>query len=139
MYILFIEDEDIARLGLTKLLQNSEHSVDEAKTVDEAIEHMKDQKYDLVLLDVMIPPSKRWKDVHYRVTGKTLLCKLRKGNLEELKTDKDVPVVVITAVSDVDINLAINGFENTCILHKPIDPEDAFSEICRFLKGINNG
>ena len=60
MDILFVEDETIARLGLTKLLKDAGHIVDSSETADEAIDCMITKKYDLIILDVMIPPSKRW-------------------------------------------------------------------------------
>ena len=46
MNILFVEDEDVARVGLTILLEDKGHKVDFAKTVDEAVKLLKKKVVD---------------------------------------------------------------------------------------------
>ena len=135
MDILFIEDEENALVGLRVVLKEDGHKVDVAMTGDEAVELMKKKNYDVVLLDIMLPAGKSLTGVPFRETGKVILLRLRSGNLGKLKTDKDVPVVVITAVSDLEVITALDDAGNICVLKKPIDPMDAYSKIKEFISG----
>ena len=55
MRILLIEDEEPARIGLRRRLGKLGHTVDEAETAGQAVERMRQEAYDLLLLDIMLP------------------------------------------------------------------------------------
>ena len=129
MDILFVEDEEHAVVGLKALLQEKGHCVDVAGSADEAVECMRKKKYELIVLDIMIPSGKILTGVPFRETGKDLLLQLRSKKLGKLKTDKNVNVVVITAVSEVGIRIALDGAGSIHIIDKPIDPELVMSRI----------
>jgi len=86
MNILFVEDEDDARIGLAALLRSLGHCVDEAADGDQAVKKLQEKAYGLVLLDVMLPPGEILTDVPFRETGKELLVRLRAGRLGQLST-----------------------------------------------------
>lgn len=140
MDILFIEDEERARLGLMGLLESRGHNVDIAETVDEAVAQIKNKKYDFLLLDIMLgeEPSKIFPKVPPREQGKHLLVELRAGVLENIKTDRDVPVIALTAVSDLRVNMKIKEQKNVLIISKPADPEEVLLQIENFISGGEN-
>ena len=134
MRILFVEDEELARVGLIRLLSDRGHEVDVAEGADEAVEWRRQERYDLILLDIMIPPGKVVEGVPFREAGKELLLRLRASRLGELETPADVPVVAITVVSDIDVVKALNN-EVKGIFVKPFHAEDIVARLTDLLQG----
>lgn len=139
MLILFIEDEENATVGLIALLEGKGYEVDIAESCDEAVERLRKQIYDLIILDIMIDSGQVLPNVAVREAGKELLLRIRSGGFGTLKTDKDVPVVAITAVSDLKVSEALESAGNIIILHKPITPEDSLVKIEKFIFGGESG
>ncbi len=135
MKVLFVEDEQAATVGLRALLEASGHQVDIAETADKAVERLREHKYNLIILDIMIGESRVLEKVAIREAGKELLLRLRSGNLGPLMTQNDVRVVTITAVSDLAVRKDIERAGNVRLLFKPIAPEDAMSDIEQFISG----
>lgn len=130
MRILLIEDEEPARIGLRRRLGKLGHTVDEAETAGQAVERMRQEAYDLLLLDIMLPEEgDMLGERPVRDSGKRFLERLRDGECGEVKTPTDVPVVAITAVSDLDVIGGLRDGSVALILQKPIDPDDAIREM----------
>ena len=53
--VLVVEDDPTLRLGLTKTLRSAGFRVETAKTGTEGAERARNEQFDLVLLDVMMP------------------------------------------------------------------------------------
>jgi CheY-like chemotaxis protein len=134
MNVLFIEDEFAARIGLTLILEGKSHKVDQAGNGEDALECLKKKSYDLLLLDIMIPSNNSDSNSNRGEIGKEILLKLRSSQLGNIKTNKNVPVVVITAVSDYNLYLTFAKMPFTFVLHKPITPEESINKIEEFLK-----
>jgi len=130
MKILFVEDEANARIGLKALLCHDGHQVDEASDADEAVRKLRSNAYDCILLDVVLPPGKALHGVPFREVGKELLLSLRAGSFGKLQTSRQVPVVVLTAVGDMDLIAEIRNTSHLVLL-KPIEPVEAVSEMLR--------
>lgn len=79
--ILLVEDEGQIRLLYKRQLEHSNFSVDDAGSAEQATELLKENTYDLVMLDIMLP----------NMNGLKLLENIRKDE----KT-KDLKVVVIS-------------------------------------------
>ena len=85
--ILVVEDHPTTRLKLSLGLQGQGHTVAQAENGKQALEKLRTDSYDLVLLDIVMPEMDG-----YQV-------------LEELKKDvrlRDVPVVVISANDELE-------------------------------------
>ena len=80
--ILVIEDNDRNRKLVKILLEANKYSVIEARTGEEALKYLQDDKPDLILLDIQLP----------NMDGLTLARMLR----ADQKT-KDIPIVAVTA------------------------------------------
>lgn len=135
MNILLIEDEANACIGLTVLLKKEKCDVDFAESAEKAIEYLKRKTYDLLLLDIMLLRGPSLFKVPLSEIGKELLVRLRNKELGELKTNENVPILIITAVADLEINMALREINNVQIVHKPIVPEDVLEKINTFIKG----
>lgn len=84
MKILMVDDEDLIRRALTRTLQHRGHFVTEAENGAIALNKMQQDKYDLIILDLLMP-EKNGFDV-----------------LQEM--EKTAPVIVISAFSGSSTN-----------------------------------
>lgn len=95
--ILFIEDEEALQTSLCSALRQAGYDAISAFDGEEGIEHAKNSKPDLILLDIILP----------RRSGFEVL--------EELKVDegtRDIPVIVLTnleRISDVERMLSLGA------------------------------
>ena len=85
MRLLLAEDEAALSKALKAILERNNYSVDAVYDGQEALEYLKSDNYDGVILDIMMP----------KIDGITVLRTIREqGNL--------VPVLLLTAKSEVD-------------------------------------
>jgi DNA-binding response OmpR family regulator len=92
MRILVTEDEPRIRAFVTRALEAEGFSTDGAGDGEEALRLARHARYDLVVLDLLLP----------RIDGLAVLRELRHGN-------PDVPVVILSARSDLATKL--RGFD----------------------------
>jgi DNA-binding response OmpR family regulator len=78
--ILIVEDEPSMRMGLKDNLEFEDYDVDIAVNGEEGLEKIRDNKYNLVLLDVMLP----------KMSGFDVCKTVRKENIK-------VPIILLTA------------------------------------------
>ena len=107
------------RVVLQALLKETEVSVDQADSGAQALELCKEKRYDLILMDYMMP----------EMDGKETLRKLREGDY----ASKDTKVIVCTAnaVAGVRAELFAAGFDE--FLSKPVDSNELKKMMRRFL------
>jgi CheY-like chemotaxis protein len=129
MRILFVEDEENAIIGACAILGSRGDAVDVAGTADEALASVRDVKYDLLLLDIMLPPGEALADISFREAGKEFAAKLRAGAFGSLKTERDVPIIALTAVCDLGVLESLRKLECMEVLTKPISAEDIVKAI----------
>ena len=55
--ILIVEDEDIIRTALKRLLERNDFQVSEAASVDEALENFKLKSFNLIISDLRLPKT----------------------------------------------------------------------------------
>lgn len=81
--VLVVEDDPTLRLGLTKTLRSEGYAVETAKTGLEGLTRARNEPFDLVLLDVMLPERNGFE-----------VC-------EELRAhDDDLPILMLTAKAE---------------------------------------
>ena len=59
MKILYAEDELQLSMAVTEILKMEEYEVDAVYDGEEALEHVLNQEYDAIILDIMMP-KKKW-------------------------------------------------------------------------------
>jgi signal transduction histidine kinase len=105
--ILVVDDNRLNRMKLALSLEQQGHTVGLAEDGYQALEALKSQPYDLVLLDILMPGM----DGYHA--------------LESIKSDpalKDIPVIVISALDEIDsaVRCIEKGAED--YLPKPFNP-----------------
>ncbi len=112
--VLIVDDEENARLNISKFLQNKGYSTLEAPTLKESKAHLMKGNADVVLLDAMLPDG----------YGPTLLEEIN-------QTLNSPPIIMITAHGDID--MAVNTMKNGAFdfFQKPIELDELEKSIRR--------
>jgi len=110
--ILLVEDVEFNIFVAEMMLTNWNAKIDKAENGKVAVEKMKNNKYDLVLMDIQMPV----------MDGYTATEEIR-------KFDKTTPIIALTASLSIDIQeradeVGMNGF-----ITKPFNPVELFSII----------
>ena len=109
--ILLAEDEKVNRLATTKLLERQGHTVTSAENGQEAISLLKDNGFDVVLMDVQMPV----------MDGVEATRSIRSGNAGSQK--QNIPIIAMTAYArDGDKEKFLSEKMNAYIA-KPVDIE----------------
>jgi len=103
--ILLVEDDKIIAESITFALEKDAFIVTHCELGADALNHLKKNKIDLVLLDIGLPD----------MNGFDVLRKIR--------PDSDVPVIIVTARDDdADIVLGLEGLNADDYVTKPFNP-----------------
>lgn len=104
--ILVVDDENHVRLSLKQVLEDAGYHVTTAESGPVALDHIEENKCDLILLDLRMP----------EMNGRDVLDIIKEHRLE-------LPVVIVTAHGTVDeaIDMIREGAEN--FIHKPFTPK----------------
>ena len=107
--ILIVDDSKSIRKLLSVVLKNGKHVIIEAGDGNEALEKARNERPDLILLDVIIP-------------GKDGIRVCR-----EIKADrrtKDIPVIVITSDTSHETRQKAISSGAAAFITKPFEPKD---------------
>ena len=105
--VLVVDDDPVTRQMLTGRLERHGHRVTTAEDGSQALDRVRWEPFDVVLLDVLMP----------QVDGY--------GVLEQLKGDTElrhIPVVMVTSVDDIDSAVRCIELGADDYLSKPIEP-----------------
>ncbi|MAC46191.1 MAG: response regulator [Oceanospirillum sp.] len=110
--ILVVEDEDIIRTALKRLLERNDFQVSEAASVDEALERYKLKEFDLIISDLRLPK-----------TPGTDLIKLAEG----------IPVLIMTSYAS--LRSAVDSMKMGAVdyIAKPFDHDEMLEAVNRIL------
>jgi CheY-like chemotaxis protein len=108
--ILVVDDEPDVREFLSSYLEDVGYSVQIAEDGNAAMAKIKDQKPDLILLDLMMPEE----------TGTGLYRRLH-----DKKEFKEIPVIVISAAAGRDVAVS----KSVPVFDKPIDEEGLLAAV----------
>ena len=116
-HILVIDDDTRLRKLLQKYLSGNDFEVSEAANAEEALSLIQLFSFDLLVMDVMMPGK----------DGYTLTKQLR-------ETGYDTPILMLTAMGDIDNR--ITGLENGAddYLTKPFEPKELLLRIHNILR-----
>lgn len=117
MHILIIDDNEELLYGLQQLLRDAHYHVDVAKTLVEGKESIDQKKYDLILLDWMLPDG----------SGIDLLARLRR---EKITT----PILLFSSKKEVEekVEALDNGADD--YLEKPFSNIELLARIRALLR-----
>ena len=116
--ILLVDDEpDIVTLS-KNLLEKAGYEVVVARNGKECLEKLKEEKFDLILLDVMMPGDDGW-----------VVCKKIKAN----EKTKDMPVVMFTVCSEPWSAAKSQECGSDAQIDKPFEIEDLLGTVEKVL------
>lgn len=109
--VLLVEDDSLLSDMTTRVLAQSGYAVTAAYSGSEALLWMEKQRFDLILLDLMLPG----------ISGETVL--------ERIKGTWDTPVIGVSAKADLDskVNLIRSGADD--YITKPFDNEELLARM----------
>jgi CheY-like chemotaxis protein len=109
--ILVVEDEPVARLSICEALRGGGYAVTEARDGDEAQKHLSERRFDLVILDFVLP----------KVHGFNLI--------DEFHTKwRHTPLIVISGyLSKATAEVILWGVAD--FIQKPVDPPNLLSVV----------
>ncbi|MFN0118778.1 MAG: ATPase, T2SS/T4P/T4SS family [Elusimicrobiota bacterium] len=118
-HILIVDDDQTIRQVYTSILENEGFQVTSVQNGLEAINTMVNFKFDLILLDLMMPT----------MNGSEVLKSLR-----QIMGFEDIPVIVLTAVTDEKIKNEILTLGADDYLIKPSSPTTVVGRVKSLLK-----
>ena len=114
--VLIVEDEHEIRSLLKGFLEENEYETYEAQNGNEASELIKNEEFDIILMDMMLPFK----------SGDVLIQELR--NLEDPKKSR-TPVIVLSAKSMKDTRLEVLRMGADDYIVKPFDLDEVLVRI----------
>lgn len=120
MKILIVDDEELIRNVIKEYAELENFEIDEAEDGYEAIEKCKNNDYNLVIMDIMMPKLDGYQAV------------------KEIKKEKNVPVIMLSARGEeydklLGFDLGIDDY-----VQKPFSPKELIARIKAILKRYNN-
>lgn len=126
--VLVVEDERLSYEGLEAELPDRDLGSDVAKTMTEAVSRLAINSYAAVILDLLIPPGEDPRATEeegrgeLKSRGLEVFTRIREGEFARNGTAADVPVFVLTAVSDASTMQALQPLNPQEIFIKPVSP-----------------
>ena len=121
MKVLIVDDEELIRNVIKEYLVLNDYEYGEAETGKQAVEKIKNENYDIVIMDIMMPEMDGFKAVK----------KIREFN-------KEIPFIMLTARSEeydklMGFDLGIDDY-----VTKPFSPKELLARIKAIVKRTNN-
>ncbi|MCY7331799.1 MAG: response regulator [Pseudanabaena sp. CAN_BIN31] len=116
--VLIVDDNEINRDMLARRLHRKDFSLSMATNGREALLMVQSNRYDLILLDIMMP----------EIDGYAVLTHLKKDSRL-----RDIPVIMISAIEEMDSVMKCMEIGADDYLTKPFDPETLNAAINRCL------
>ena len=104
--ILVVDDDTRIRGLLSKYLQNNGFRVSDAKDAETALQYIKEEHFDLLIIDVMMPGK----------SGIELTSEIRKT--------QDIPILILTALSETPDRISGLQAGADDYIGKPFDPQE---------------
>lgn len=131
--ILFIDDEPYYVRAHIDALIDEGYKVDKAGDGNEALEKLKDSEYDLIVLDIIMPPG------DLENTNNGMRTGLRIHEIIRRQLCLTIPIIFLTVVGSHDDHRYIRQIERQCgrprlsILVKPVLPSELVEQVVALL------
>ncbi len=119
MRILIVDDEELIRTVIKEYAEIEGYEIDEASNGLEAIDKCKENSYDLIIMDIMMPKLDGYQAV------------------KEIQKEKNTPILMLSARGEeydklLGFDLGIDDY-----VQKPFSPKELMARIKAILKRVN--
>ena len=114
--LLLVEDNKINQMITRKMLESKKMTCDIVDNGEDAIEYVRKNKYDAILMDVHLPG----------INGTIATEQIR-------EFDKETPIIALTAISLNENRETLLAFGMNDVLTKPFEPENFYRIIAKFV------
>jgi CheY-like chemotaxis protein len=118
--ILIVDDEPDIVMIAKHVLEKAGHETGEARNGRECLKKLEKEKFDLILLDVMMPGDNGWE-----------VCRKIKAD----EKTKGIPIVMFTVRTSLDSVAKGEECGATAQINKPFERGDILSTVEKVLKG----
>ncbi len=133
--VLLLDDDHDFMDSLSRVLVTYGHEAVGAQSIEDAYRLAKNQNFDVLLLDIMMPPSDQMdpREVsHGRETGREVAEHIR-------EIDHSLPIVVLSVVTDPVLIETFEVLGRVSFMKKPQEMVDISSELDRMARTPNQG
>lgn len=117
--ILIIEDDKSLQNALAEMLTQEKYEIVSAFDGEEGLKKVKDEKPDLVLLDIILPKK----------DGYEVLAEIKKGE------EKNIPVLILTNLEEIDnVQKALDLGATTFMVKSDFSLKDVLEKVKENLK-----
>ena len=118
--VLLVDDNEDSLILTTFILETTGFQVKTASSVLEALETIKQTKFDILISDIAMP----------EIDGYSFIRKIRQSKISE---QRDIPAIALTALSSDESRSAalVAGFQS--YVNKPVEPTVLLAEIKRLI------
>ena len=123
--VLLLEDEEILAKGLPTLLKDEGIDITGTESINEALELYSKGNFDVVLLDIMMPPADNMdaeKLDYGRITGVEVARRMK-------IVDPNIPIVAFTVLSDPEIREEMREAGIRAIINKPAEINEIINKL----------
>ena len=117
--VLVAEDNEVNQILLRKFLKLWGAEMQLADNGEEAVEIMKVEEFDLILMDLQMPV----------MDGYTASREIRK-----LENGKDIPIIAVTASALIEVRKNVLDAGMTDYVSKPFSPDQLYTKIAEYYK-----
>lgn len=121
--ILVVDDNDMNRLVLKRLLSSWNARFDEASGGETALSKCAERKYDLILLDIEMKP----------ISGFEVASIIR----TTCEHNKETIIIAMSAFLSSEFQATLNKDHFSALIHKPFEPNELYRQILKYIK-LNN-
>jgi DNA-binding response OmpR family regulator len=119
--ILLVEDSHVLRLTNQRALTNAGYDVVSAEDGETALQYARDQKPDLILLDLLLP----------KVSGLEVLTRLKHS-----RVTANIPVVAVSGLSEKNRQKLIDAGADDYLEKSTVINEKGLNRIVQVLEGV---
>jgi CheY-like chemotaxis protein len=135
--ILFIEDEPRGVEPYFRELEDNGFLCSLAESGDQAIRKLRYHTFDAISMDIMFAPGPALgSNADKTESGLRLLEIIRQHKLKNCPAD--LPVIVLTAVTNIDVENAVKGLGVFAYLKKPVDYADVIETFVQLKNSLLN-
>lgn len=135
--ILLVDDEERLR-RLVKLYLATEYAVDEAASGQEALDRWARRRYDLIILDLMLPDVDGWevcKQIRIPTARRPLGADFGRSQPRHAANGRaDVPILMLTARAEVEDRVLGLELGADDYVIKPFDPRELVARVRALLR-----